>query len=382
MIKEYKAEISIALFLVVSAIAFYFLYGLLLPFLFGLWLAFASLGSIKKIKKIVRNQTVATTLFLLSGVVLIVTLSLFLTQHINRDFNRLNKSFAILTSDLNFDSDQAAGTVKSFIDRFYSTDELESIIHTKSDSIVTGLKQFDYSQLDTESIKSSFEQIMSVFKNSADSDAKSKSRFSWFFIFTSSLFYFVLILYQIDYFIALRKKYFGKAIKSKVNLLLDDFNNSFVKYFSLRTKIVLLLSIIYIITFAVLDIPGLILMVFLITVLSYIPYLQYVVLIPLSIGCLTLSVESQHSFLFFFSIVLGAFILASIVEELVLTPRIMEKNIGINPVILVLALSVWSYVLGLPGILIGIPLTSLSIIYIKRFVLPAYAEWIRKDNTV
>ena len=53
---------------------------------------------------------------------------------------------------------------------------------------------------------------------------------------------------------------------------------------------------------------------------------------------------------------------------------IMEKNIGMNPVVMILALSVWSFVLGLPGLLIGVPLTSLIIIYAKRFFLEPFTQ--------
>jgi predicted PurR-regulated permease PerM len=120
--------------------------------------------------------------------------------------------------------------------------------------------------------------------------------------------------------------------------------------------------------------PGMILITLLIVLLSYIPYLQYLALIPLAVGCLVLSVENEQSFLLLFGIVVGVFVSASLIEELVLTPWIMEKNIGMNTVIMVLALSVWGYLLGLPGTLIGIPMTSLLIIYIKRHIIPSYKE--------
>jgi len=185
-----------------------------------------------------------------------------------------------------------------------------------------------------------------------------------------SLSYFVLILFNIEYFESLRKRYVGTKLTSQINTVASDFNQSFVKYFSLRGKIVILLASIYLIAFILLDIPGLILFTFLIILLSFIPYLQYIVFIPMVIPCLALSVEGNHSFLFYYGIVVGVFALASIIEEFVLNPKIMEKNIGINPVIMVLSISVWTYILGLPGLLIGIPLTSLCIIYLKRYVEP------------
>jgi predicted PurR-regulated permease PerM len=72
--------------------------------------------------------------------------------------------------------------------------------------------------------------------------------------------------------------------------------------------------------------------------------------------------------------------LASILEEAILTPWIMEKNIGMNPVIMILALSAWSYLFGLKGLLIGIPMTSLIIIYTKRYFLPAYQKVVLNEN--
>ena len=147
-----------------------------------------------------------------------------------------------------------------------------------------------------------------------------------------------------------------------------------MKYIKLLTRIVLVLAVIYAVAFLILDMPGMILITLLIVLLSYIPYLQYLALIPLAVGCLVLSVENEQSFLLLFGIVVGVFVSASLIEELVLTPWIMEKNIGMNPVIMLLALSVWGYLLGLPGTLIGIPMTSLLIIYIKRHIIPSYKE--------
>jgi len=115
--------------------------------------------------------------------------------------------------------------------------------------------------------------------------------------------------------------------------------------------------------------------------LSYIPYLQYLALIPLAVGCLVLSTEHSQSFLLYYGIVVGVFVLASVIEELLLNPKIMEKNIGINPVILILALSVWSYLFGIRGLIIGIPMTSLFILYFKRFVLTSYQEVFQHGKT-
>ena len=179
---------------------------------------------------------------------------------------------------------------------------------------------------------------------------------------------------QLDYFTSIRKRYFSPKVKSELNIIVDDFNQSFVKYIKLLTRIVLVLAVIYAVAFLILDMPGMILITLLIVLLSYIPYLQYLALIPLAVGCLVLSVEKGQSFLLLFGIVVGLFILASLIEELVLTPLDYGKNIGMNPVIMLLALSVWGFLLGMLGTFIGIPMTSLLIIYVKRHIIPSYKE--------
>ncbi len=366
MIKPYKNEIIIGLFLVGLCVAFYFLYGILVSFLLGMLLAFAAKPLITRIQRKVPNQAYATTLYLLGLFGIIVLCLVFFTQFINRDFKRLNQSFTLLVSNNQEELDQTAQVVKGFISDLYASQDLE----VKADSLMTELKEMDYSQLDTKSMSASYEKMTSAFQSNSLEESSKGPRFGILYILFSTIAYFVLILYQLDYFEGLKTRYFSGKLKSKLGLFFDDFNQSFLRYLRLRTKIVLWMALMYLIAFFILDMPGMIFITLLILLLSYIPYLQYLALIPISLGCLVLSVENPHGFLFYFSIVLSVFVLASLVEELVLVPAIMEKNIGMNPVIMVLSLAIWGYVLGSPGLLIGIPLTSLIIIYIKRYIAP------------
>jgi predicted PurR-regulated permease PerM len=374
MIKKYKHEIIIALLLIGLSISFYYLYGILFPFVLGLLLAFSVNPTITRIQKIIKNRDLATTLFLAVSTGLVILFFMFFTQYINRDFKRLNNSVIVLAADNQGRLDHTAQKVKGYVGYFYDFEELESTLKIPSDSLTTDLQTMDFSQLDTESIKEGFSQILSLLPSSEEGTPSEKPSFGFLFMLLSTLMYFILILYQLDYFTSIRKRYFSPKVKSGLNVILDDFNQSFVKYIKLRTRIVLVLAVIYAVAFLILDMPGMILITLLIILLSYIPYLQYLALIPLAVGCLVLSVEKGQSFLLLFGIVVGLFISASLIEELVLTPWIMEKNIGMNPVIMVLALSVWGYLLGMPGTFIGIPITSLLIIYVKRHILPSYKE--------
>ncbi|MFT4780279.1 MAG: putative PurR-regulated permease PerM [Flavobacteriales bacterium] len=370
MSKSYKHELIIGLFLLGLCVTFYFLYGILVAFLLGLLLAFAAKPMVERIQRKIPNRAVATTLYLIGLVGITILFLLLFTKFINRDFNRFNQSFSLLVSNNQEDLDETAQKVKGYISDLYASQEME----LKADSLMTELQELDYSQLDTESISAGYDKIMSVFENDQPKEESTGRSFGVLYILISTVAYFVLILYQLDYFEGLKTRYFSGEIKSKLTVLFDDFNQSFLRYLKLRTKIVLWLALIYLIAFFIMDMPGMIFITLIILVLSYIPYLQYLALIPLLLGCLVLSIENPHSFLFYFGIVLGVFVLASIVEELLLTPLIMEKHIGMNPVIMVLALAVWGYVLGTPGLLIGIPLTSLFIIYVKRYIVPIVSD--------
>lgn len=380
MLQTYKHEIILAVFIVLCAFAFVKLYFILLPFFIALLLAFAVGPVIAKIQKVVKNKNLATTLFLTGTVIFMGLFLLFFTQFINRDFKRLNNSFSVLIADNQDQIDNTASKVKAYISDLYDLEKLEGEIRSQVDSLSGSLQELDRSQIDTESIQAAFAKVTSIFQSDEEVEKSKDSGFGILYMVFSTIFYFVLMLFQMDYFEGIRKTYFSNKVNSTVSQIADDFDKSFWKYIKLRTKIVLILSLIYLIAFIIMDMPGIILITVLIVVLSYIPYLQYIALIPLAIGCLVLSIENQPGFVFFFGIILGVFVLASILEELLLIPWIMEKNIGMNPVIMILAASIGSYLFGLAGALVGVPLASLAIIYVKRYFLPAYQEVLQEEE--
>lgn len=368
---KHKNEILGAILLVITVVAFYYLYAILLPFVIGLVLAFWCLPLVNKIQKLVKVRALATSLFLAACVGLTVLFVVLLGNYVNRDFKRLANSFQVLSSQNKDKLTTAEVKIKEYIAVFYDTDQLESSLKMKADSASQVATSGSFGGIDTQAIEDSFTKITDGFGSKSADEVSKKSSIGIISILLMSVSYFVLILFNIEYFETLRKRYVGKKTASRLNTVMSDFNQSFVKYFALRVKIILLLSLIYLPVFILLNLPGALLFTLLILILSFIPYLQYLVLIPASVACLALSTEGNQPFLFNFGIVVGTFVLASIIEEFVLNPRIMEKNIGINPVIMVLSISVWTYVLGMPGLIIGLPLTSLCLIYLKRYVEPA-----------
>ena len=62
------------------------------------------------------------------------------------------------------------------------------------------------------------------------------------------------------------------------------------------------------------------------------------------------------------------FIGVQLICDMIVTPKIMGKAMGLNPAILLLSLSVWGALLGFIGLIIALPLTTLLIAYYQRYV--------------
>ncbi|MEI6143569.1 MAG: AI-2E family transporter [Mariniphaga sp.] len=374
MIDKYKNEIIFTIFIVLFAIAFYYLYVMVLPFLIGITLAFKCLPTIVRICRFIGNRTLATSLYLAGITTTLILFFILIAGYINRDFNRLRNSFQVVASQNKYKLDATAEKIKSFASKVYNINNLETDLLTQADSLKSIAFAKGGSGIDTKAIEDSFKAITSVFQQETKPASTEKSGFGFMFILIMTIGYYVLALFNIDYFDSIRKRYFGGRVEAKYQLIINDLNQSFVRYFALRTKIVLWLSLIYLTVFFIMDLPGFILITIFILILSYIPYIQYIMLVPVAIACLPLSIEGNHGFLFYYGIATGVFVLASIIEEMVLNPLIMEKNMGMNPAIMVLALSVWGYAMGIPGLLVAIPLTSLILIYVKRYFLGSYMK--------
>jgi len=81
------------------------------------------------------------------------------------------------------------------------------------------------------------------------------------------------------------------------------------------------------------------------------------------------SVETGQSLGSVFLGIAIVFILIQMTEDLILTPKIMGKVTGLNPAVILLSLSIWGSLMGVVGIIIALPMTTLIMSYYKRYVL-------------
>lgn len=149
----------------------------------------------------------------------------------------------------------------------------------------------------------------------------------------------------------------------------DDIKYSMNRYFRGQALIALCAAVFYCVGFSIVGIPMAIVLGLLVGILYLIPYFQYVTLIPVAIVVYIDSLSGSVGFwseLFKCGMV---YVVSQCVCDYVLTPKIMGKALGLNPAIILLSLSVWGTLLGLIGMIIALPLTTLLISYYQEYVI-------------
>lgn len=140
-------------------------------------------------------------------------------------------------------------------------------------------------------------------------------------------------------------------------------------YFRGQALVSLCVGIIFAIGFSIIGLPLGVLLGLFIGVLNMIPYLQLTSLIPTTLLCFVYSVDGGVDFWTIWWECIALYCVCQAIQDLFLTPKIMGKAMGLNPAIILLSLSIWGTLLGLIGMLVALPLTTLIISYYNRYVI-------------
>lgn len=149
----------------------------------------------------------------------------------------------------------------------------------------------------------------------------------------------------------------------------NDIKESMNHYFRGQALIACVVAVIYCVGFSLCGLPLAIVLGLGTAVLFMIPYCQYLSIIPVTLLCLVDSANSGNHFWTQWWECMGVFLLVQIVADLILTPRIMGKAMGLNPAIILLCLSIWGSLFGLIGMIIALPLTTLLLSYYEQYVI-------------
>jgi len=157
--------------------------------------------------------------------------------------------------------------------------------------------------------------------------------------------------------------------RSAAEHLMSDLENGMNGYFRGQATVAAIVGVLFAIGFELIGLPLGILVGLFIGVLNLVPYLQTIGIIPCALLGILQSAETGRPIWLVFTLIAVVFVVVQLIQDMVLTPKIMGDVTGLHPAIILLALSVWGSLLGIVGMIIALPLTTLMISYYKRFII-------------
>ena len=151
--------------------------------------------------------------------------------------------------------------------------------------------------------------------------------------------------------------------------VVGDVEDSMNRYFRGQGTIAFIVGVLFSIGFLIIDFPMAIGLGMFIGLLNMVPYLQTLGFIPCIILALGKSVETGQNFWLIMLMMLVVFAVVQGIQDGFLTPKIMGKVTGLNAAIILLSLSIWGSLLGMLGMIIALPLTTLLLSYYQRYVI-------------
>ena len=160
----------------------------------------------------------------------------------------------------------------------------------------------------------------------------------------------------------------------------DRVRTNMGNYFRGQSLVALCVGILFAIGFSIIDFPMAIGLGLFIGLLNLIPYLQMVGIIPTIMLALLKAYDTGGSFWLILLSALAVFAVVQTIQDMILTPRIMGKAMGLNPAMMLLSLSVWGALLGFIGLIIALPLTNLIIAYVNEWIDERDARFTDEDD--
>lgn len=164
-------------------------------------------------------------------------------------------------------------------------------------------------------------------------------------------------------------KMFPKKYRPFVDGLLTDVKVGMNGYFRGQSIIALCVGILFSIGFLIIDFPMAIPLGLFIGFLNLVPYLQTIGFVPTIFLAMLKAFDTGGNFWLILLSALAVFAIVQLIQDAILTPKIMGNVTGLNAAVILLSLSIWGSLLGMIGLIIALPLTTLIVSYYKRYVL-------------
>lgn len=151
--------------------------------------------------------------------------------------------------------------------------------------------------------------------------------------------------------------------------ILNDIKVGMNRYFRGQAFVTLCVGILFSIGFLIIDFPLAIGLGLFIGALNMVPYLQIIGFVPTIILAILKASDTGGNFWLIIASAMAVFIIVQAIQDGFIVPRVMGKITGLNPAIILLSLSIWGSLMGMLGMIIALPLTTLMLSYYQRFII-------------
>lgn len=183
------------------------------------------------------------------------------------------------------------------------------------------------------------------------------------------LLYLIFILMDYERVITRWPELLPPSYKEPVLRFVDEFSLAMRCYFRGQFVVACVVGILFAIGFKLIDLRMGILLGLLVGLLNMVPYLQIAGMVPALLLGLFRALEHGSSVIGSLILVLLVFAVVQVIQDGLITPRVMGKVTGLRPIAILLGIFIWGKIFGFLGLVLAIPLTCLGLAYYSRFVL-------------
>jgi putative membrane protein len=189
-----------------------------------------------------------------------------------------------------------------------------------------------------------------------------------------ALLYLVLLLADYDHYATIWLKYVPRSQRAFLEKLSNDMAHNMRGYFRGQMLVAISNGVMFSIGFWLIGLPMPVGMGIFVGVLSFIPYIQVLGILPAALLSLLQMADTGSSFWGMMALVFLVYVVVQVLQDTIFTPRIMGQIMGLSPAVVLLSLSVWGYIAGIIGLMVALPLTTLMLAYYQRYILEEPAQ--------
>ncbi len=158
--------------------------------------------------------------------------------------------------------------------------------------------------------------------------------------------------------------------RSISNPIITNVSWTMKRYFRTQALIAAIAAVMYCTGFYLAGLPLPMAWGLLCGVMFMVPYAVYLTIIPVTLVCIVMSLDiGNMDFWPLWLKCVATYAITQSFSDLWLTPRIMSKSMNLDPAVILLSLSVWGTLLGILGVILALPLTTVAITYYRHYIL-------------